>query len=356
MDGYAVRFEDVRAASRDAPSALEIVEEIAAGSIARKPVQSRQASRIMTGAPLPQGADTVIPIEDARSTSTRVEVLVSGEIGDHVRPTGEDIKAGSVVLAAGTCCGPGEVGLLAALQRSFITVRKRPSVAILSTGDELVDLDEPLPPGKIVNSNSYALAELARVHGGVPLIYPIVRDSKAEIRRAIEQVLDADFILSSGGVSVGEYDFVKVVLEEMDARFVFWRVAMKPGKPLLFCVLKERAYFGLPGNPVSGMMSFLQFVRPSIRKASGFAEDDLLLPTARGVAGNRMANDGERPNYLRARLQLVDGHIRASTRPGQGSHMLSSMIGANGIVVLEPNQIVEEGGSVNLQIIPPFYT
>ena len=355
MDGYAVRFEDVRAATRDTPAALEIIEEIAAGSIGKKPVQSGQASRIMTGAPMPEGTDTVIPVEDARSTSTRVEVLTSGEIGDHVRPRGEDMEEGTVVLPAGTCCGPGEVGVLAALQRCFITVRKRPTLAILSTGDELVDIDEPLPPGKIVNSNTYALAELARTHGAVPLMYPIVRDSKAEIRKAIEQVLQADFVLSSGGVSVGEYDFVKVVLEEMDARFVFWRVAMKPGKPLLFCVLRERAYFGLPGNPVSGMISFLQFVRPAIRKASGFADDDLLLPTARGIAGNRMDNTGERPNYLRAQLQLVDGHLRATTRPGQGSHMLTSMLGANGVVILEPNQVVEEGGAVELQIIPPFY-
>jgi molybdopterin molybdotransferase len=188
------------------------------------------------------------------------------------------------------------------------------------------------------------------------LIYPIVRDSKAEIRRAIEEVVDADFVLSSGGVSVGEYDFVKVVLEEMDARFVFWRVAMKPGKPLLFCVLRGRAYFGLPGNPVSSMMSFLQFVRPAIRKASGFAEDELLLPTAQGIAANRMENSGERPNYLRAQLRLVGDHLQASTRREQGSHMLTSMLGANGVVILGPDQVVEEGGAVELQIIPPFYT
>ena len=306
MDGYAVRFEDVRAASRDAPAALEIIEEIAAGSIGRRALGPGQASLIMTGAPLPERADTVVPIEDARSTSTR--------------------ETGAVVLTAGTCCDVGEIGLLAALQRSSIAVRKRPTVAILSTGDELVDIDDPLPPGKIVNSNSYALAELCHAHGAVPLIYPIIRDSKAEIRRAIEDVSHADFILSSGGVSVGDYDFVKEVLEEMDARFLFWRVAMKPGKPLLFCTLGDRPYFGLPGNPVSSIMSFLQFVRPAIRKASGFPADDLLLPQSAGVAGNRMVNGGDRPNYLRAHLELVDGQLRATTRPGQGSHMLTSML------------------------------
>lgn len=356
MDGYAVRFEDVRAASRDAPAALEIIEEIAAGSIGRRALGPGQASRIMTGAPLPERADTVVPIEDARSTSTRVKILVAGEKGDHVRPRGDDIEAGAVVLTAGTCCDVGEIGLLAALQRSSIAVRKRPTVAILSTGDELVDIDDPLPPGKIVNSNSYALAELCHAHGAVPLIYPIIRDSKAEIRRAIEDVSHADFILSSGGVSVGDYDFVKEVLEEMDARFLFWRVAMKPGKPLLFCTLGDRPYFGLPGNPVSSIMSFLQFVRPAIRKASGFPADDLLLPQSAGVAGNRMVNGGDRPNYLRAHLELVDGQLRATTRPGQGSHMLTSMLGANGVVLLDAGQVIEEGDAVELQIIPPFYT
>ncbi len=356
MDGYAIRFEDVSAASRAAPVALEIIEEIAAGSISRRALGPGQASRIMTGAPLPEGADTVVPIEDVRATSTRVEILASIEKGDHVRPRGDDIEAGAIVLTAGTCCDVGEIGLLAALRRSTITVRKRPTVGILSTGDELVDIDEPLAPGKIVNSNSYSLAELCHAHGAVPLIHPIVRDSKAQIRRAIEDMSDADFILSSGGVSVGEYDFVKEVLEEMNARFRFWRVAMKPGKPLLFCTLGDQPYFGLPGNPVSSMMSFLQFVRPAIRKASGFPANDLLLPRSAGVAGNRMVNDGDRPNYLRARLELVDGRLRATTRPGQGSHMLTSMLGANGVVQLDPGQVIEEGDAVELQIIPPFYT
>ena len=352
MDGFAVRYQDVSEASTQRPVALEIVEEIAAGSVAERRIEAGQTARIMTGAPIPEGADTVIPVEDTRpGNGGTVEILDPDDPGANVRPRGEDIKAGSLVLKAGTECRAGEIGLLATLQKSQVSVGRQPKVAILSTGDELVDIDQPLTAGKIVNSNSYALAALARDHGAVPVTLPIVRDSEHEIRQAIDAALEADFVLSSGGVSVGEYDYVKKVLEEMGAHLVFWRVAMKPGKPLLFCLVGDKPYFGLPGNPVSGMMSFLQFVRPAIRRASGYPDDNLLLPTARGLADNPIQNDGNRTNYLRARLRLVDGRFRASVPEGQGSHMLSSMLGANGIVILPPNTVVEAGDEVDLQII-----
>jgi len=240
---------------------------------------------------------------------------------------------------------------LAAQQYTFVTVYRRPTVAIFSTGDELVEIDEPLEPGKIVNSNTASLAALCRAHGAVPLMLPSARDTAADTQRVVEMALTADFAISSGGVSVGEYDYVKQVLDAMGADIKLWRVAMKPGKPLFFCLIGGKPYFGVPGNPVSSMMSFLQFVRPAIRKVGGYSGADLYLPEARAVLDNAVENDGNRRNYLRAQLRYADGQIRATTRDGQGSHMITSMLGANGFVVLEPEQKVAVGGEVKVQLI-----
>ncbi len=355
MDGYAVRHQDIADATPAQPAGLEMIEDIPAGHLGEKTVGPRQTSRIMTGAAVPDGADTVIPVEDTRAAGRLVQILEPDAVGANIRRRGEDIRTGSVVLPTGTLCGPGELGVLAALQHGFVPVQRRPTLAILSTGDELVEIDEPLEPGKIVNSNTYALAALARAHGAVATMLPIARDSEEDIRRAVEAALEADFILSSGGVSVGEYDYIRKVLNDMGGQFKFWRVAMKPGKPLFFCLIQGKPYFGLPGNPVSSMMSFLQFVRPAVRKASGYSEDELLLPTAKGLVENSIHNDGNRCNYLRARLRFAEGHLRASTRAGQDSHMLTSMLEVNGIVVLEPEEKVEAGDEVNLQIIERLF-
>jgi molybdopterin molybdotransferase len=309
----------------------------------------------MTGAPLPAGADTVVRVEATRSerpgAGGGVRILDPEGRGANVRRQGEDIRNGEPVLRAGDVCGAGEIGTLATLQRGFVTVRRRPQLAILSTGDELVEIDEPMVPGRIVNCNSYTLAALALAHGAEPRILPIARDTEAEIRQAVEAGLTADFVVSSGGVSVGEYDFVKKVLDDLGARTVFWRVAMKPGKPLFFCQLQGKPYFGLPGNPVSSMTSFLQFVRPAIRLASGYPEDDLLLPEARATLENGAYNRGDRRQYLRARLRYEGGRLLASTAARQGSHMLSSVLGANGFAVLEPEERAAPGGEVRVQVI-----
>ena len=355
MDGYALRYDDIQGATSTLPISLEVIEDIPAGYVGQKPVEAGQASRIMTGAPLPAGADTVIPVEDTRRAGDRVEILDPDEKGAHIRRRGEDIQTGSVVLKAGTRCGPGEVGALAALQRSFLPVQRHPTLAIISTGDELVDIDEPLEHGKIVNSNTYALAALARAHNTVPTMLPIARDTEEDIRQVVETALSADFILSSGGVSVGDYDYVRKVLDDMGAQVVFWRVAMKPGKPLFFCLIQGKPYFGLPGNPVSSMMSFLQFVRPAIRKASGYPRDEWLLPTTSAVVENSIYNRGDRRRYVRALLSFADGQCRASTQKGQGSHMLSSMLGINGIVIMEPEEKVEPGDEVRVQIVGDLF-
>jgi len=355
MDGYAVRHADIAGAAANIPVSLEMIEDIPAGRVGDKEVGPGQASRIMTGAPVPRGADTVIRVEYTRADrpriGDRIEILEPEPRGANIRYRGEDMSAGSPVLAAGVECGPGEIGTLATLQRALVSVHRRPTIAILSTGDELVDVDRPLEPGKIVNSNSHSLAALAETHGGVPTVLPIARDTEADIRRAVETALAADFVVSSGGVSVGEYDYVKKVLDDLGARTVFWRVAMKPGKPLFFCILRDKPYFGVPGNPVSSMMSFLQFVRPAIRKASGHPADDLLLPTARAVIDGPLYNRGDRRQYLRTRLRFADGQLCASTPSKQGSHMLTSMLDVNGFIILEAEQRNAPADEVDVQIV-----
>lgn len=358
MDGYAVRFDDVGGASTENPVSLEVIEEIPAGTIGKKEVGPGQASRVMTGAPIPAGIDTVIKVEDTRAPDessaqkSSVDIMAPEEKGTHIRRRGEDMRTGEVLMPAGTVLTAGEVGILASLQRTFVPVYRRPTIAILSTGDELVEIDEPLEPGKIVNSNTASLSAMVLAHGGVPVMLPTAPDIKDEISRTIETALGCDFVLSSGGVSVGEYDFIKDILKEMDAEQVLWRVAMKPGKPLFFCLLRGKPFFGLPGNPVSSLMSFLQFVRPAVRKASGFADNDWLLPTARAHMRHPVNNHGDRREYQRARLDWDGDQLMADTAyRAQGSHILTSMLGANGVAVLEPGQRAEAGGEVEVQII-----
>ena len=350
MDGYALRHADIAAANAAHPALLAVIEDIPAGYVPQKSVGPGQASRIMTGALVPEGADTVVRVEDTRAEKAKVAVLIPPEAGTNIRRRGEDMRAGQGVVGAGTHCGPGELALLASLQRALVPVHRRPVVAILSTGDELVEIDEPLAPGKIVNSNTYGLAALALASGAVPLMLPIARDEEAQIRQAVQSALSADFILSSGGVSVGDYDYVKKVLDELGAQVKLWRVAMKPGKPLFFCTLQGKPYFGLPGNPVSSLVSFLQFVRPAIRKAAGHVPGEWFLPVVAARLEHPIANEGDRRQYLRARLRLEQGRLLAKAPQGQGSHMLSSMLGANGLLLLEPEVHLQAGDEVQAQL------
>jgi molybdopterin molybdotransferase len=226
--------------------------------------------------------------------------------------------------------------MLASLQRPYVRVWRKPRVAIVSTGDELVEVGDRLEPGKIVNSNSYSLAALVREEGGIPIVLPIARDSSEEIASAFESAtMAADFVVTSGGVSVGDYDFVKPVLDRLHARFHFWRVAMKPGKPVVFATLAGRPFFGLPGNPVSSMVGFHLFVAPALRKATGSPPDTWIRPTVEATLDNDVRSTGDRRTFVRARVGWHDGAFRASTRPAQGSGVLSSMLAANGLVVVE---------------------
>ena len=353
MDGFAVRFADVAAATEESPAALPVIEDIPAGRVPEHRLEAGQASRIMTGAPVPPGCDTVIRVEDTRDHGDRVDILVPAEEGANIRRRGEDMREGEPLIRAGAELGSGEVGVLAAVQQSFVAVGRRPTVAVLSSGDELVEIDQVRGPGQIVNSNTPALGAVARACGAEPVLLPTVADDEAAIRASVETALTCDFVVSSGGVSVGEYDYVKKVLDDLGAEEVLWRVAMKPGKPLFFCMLRGKPYFGLPGNPVSSLMSFLQFVGPAVRKAAGHPPERWPLPESTALMEHDVANDGDRRNFLRARLRLDGGgRLTASTsHRAQGSHILTSMLGANGIVVLDPDQAAAAGDPVTVQII-----
>ncbi len=335
VDGYAVRAADTAGASGDAPCRLGVLEDIPAGTVPSRKVGTGNASRIMTGAFLPEGADAVVMVENTKQRDDGVEILKAVEQGQNVRYRGEDVKQGQRVLFGGAVIGPGEIGLLAAFQRSQVAVRRRPAVAILSTGDEVVELDEKLVPGKIVNSNSYSLAALVRECNGRPVNLGIARDSEPEIAKAIRSTLSADVVLSTGGVSVGDYDYVKKVLEDLGADMRFWRVKMKPGKPLAYGLLQGKPFFGLPGNPVSCMVSFLLFARPAVRKMMGYGPHDWHLPAVPAILENDLTAGGDRRHYLRARVTRTGGRFHASTVAGQGSGMLSSMTGTNGLVIVE---------------------
>jgi len=353
MDGFALRHADIQAAAPDRPVAVEVIEDIPAGRVGEKVVGPGQAARIMTGAPVPEGADTVIPVEDSRGAGDRVEILDAGRPGANVRCCGEDMREGEILIEARTECGPGEIGVMASVQQTYVPVYRRPTVAVLSTGDELVEIDQPLGPGKIVNSNSAGLAALASACGAVPVVLPVALDEEDSIRSSVEAALRSDLVISSGGVSVGDYDYVKRVLDDMGAQEVLWRVAMKPGKPLYFATVGGTPYFGLPGNPVSSMLSFLQFVRPAIRKATGHSSRRLTLPETRARMLHEVYNRGDRRRYLRAHLRLDgDGCLQADTsHRDQGSHVLTSMLGVDGLVVLNPEERVAAGDTVRVQLV-----
>ncbi|HZP66389.1 MAG TPA: gephyrin-like molybdotransferase Glp [Rudaea sp.] len=339
MDGFAVRSIDVGDASDvSAPVELRIVGEVAAGHAAARAIGAGEALRIMTGAPLPDGADAVVMVERTEAAGDRVRILEAARAGQHVREPGEDVRRGDVVVPAGATLGPAELGVLASARRAQVAVTRRPVVALLSTGDELRDVDQPLDAraGKIADTNSYALEALVREAGGVARVSPIVRDDRALLRAAIEDARAADLIVSTGGVSVGEHDHVKAVLAELGATLDAWRVNMKPGKPVALARLGATPYFGLPGNPVSAMVSFLLFVRPAIRTALGCARP-FDLPTVAARLAQPLRTRGDRRSYLRAHLRSDGaGALTVEVAARQGSHVLSSMVGANALVAVEP--------------------
>ena len=350
MDGYALRGRDTRGASRQSPVFLEVIEDIPAGSIPGRIVGERQAARIMTGAPIPDGADAVMRMEDTEKDGLKVRIFAEAAEGQDIRRAGEDVTRGEKVIARGDILRPAEIGMLAALGRSFIPVYQRPLVAVLATGDELVDLDETPSPWQIISSNSYAIAAQILECGAIPLQIGIAKDTREDLTAKLASAMRADLILSSGGVSVGDYDLVKDIMKEVGNRMQFWQVAMRPGKPLAFGALNDVPLFGLPGNPVSSMVSFEQFVRPSILKMMG--HHNLFRRTVAAELREAIRKTKGARHFIRARVTFEAGRYCAVTTGEQGSGILKSMVQANGLIVLpEDVTSVRVGETVMVQLI-----
>jgi len=351
MDGYAVRADDIA----KPPVKLRVIEDLPAGTVATKRVEPGTAIRIMTGALMPEGADTVAHVEITDAGTDFVTVKESLKRGTNLRKRGEDMRAGDIVLQSGTPIGSAEIGVLAGVQRSIVRVSRKPTIAILSTGDEIVDVDQPRTLGKVVNSNSYSLAALAREAGAEPRMMGIVRDTREATIAAIESALESDFIISSGGVSVGAYDFVKDALDALGAETKFWQIAMKPGKPVVLSRVKGKIYFGLPGNPVSCMVSFLLFIAPALRKAMG-QKRSILPPAVVTRLMGPLKSRGDRRNYLRVRVVARDGQLVSYPMSSQGSGVSTSMLQANGFAIVEQGVTsVSAGESVTTVLVgPPF--
>ncbi|MCL5807950.1 MAG: molybdopterin molybdotransferase MoeA [Deltaproteobacteria bacterium] len=350
MDGYALRAADTRGASPERPVFLDVVEDLPAGSIPQKRIGPGQAARIMTGAPLPEGADAVIRMEDTRKEDNRVALLVEAKKGQDIRHEGEDVREGEEVISRGEIIRPAEVGMLASLGRSFIFVHQRPLVAIVATGDELVDIDEAPSPWKIVSSNSYSLAALVRECGGIPLQIGIAKDRREDLLAKFRAAMRADLILSSGGVSFGDYDLVKDLMKEVGNRMQFWQVAMKPGRPLAFGSLGSVPIVGLPGNPVSAMVSFEQFIRPAILKMLG--HKNLFRRVVRASLGEDIRKKKGTRHFIRARIRREGEDYAVVTTGEQGSGILKSMVRANGLIILpEEATEVRKGAMVSVQLL-----
>jgi molybdopterin molybdotransferase len=331
MDGFAVRWEDIRQEHKiQKPVSLIVIEDVPAGRMPSKDVGPGQAIRIMTGAPIPRGADTVLKVEDTEPTTDSVCVLKAEPKGANIRPQGEDVKKGECIIGKGTRMRPSEAGMLAILAKSFVFVYQRPRVAILSTGDELADLDEPYSDEKIINSNSYGIAAAVQEAGGIPLLLGIARDTPAALKETISQGLNADMLVLSGGVSMGDYDFTKAVFRELGAEMNFWKLAIRPGQPLAFGKIQNKLAFGLPGNPVSSMVTFEQLVRPALLKMSGCRSYG--RPVVEAVFQETFSKRTDRRHFLRGMLTREDGIFKVRTTGDQGSGILTSMVKANCLI------------------------
>lgn len=353
MDGYAVRAADVAGATAAQPKELRVIEKVPAGGFPQLRIEPGTAIRVMTGAPIPSGADSVIRVEHTTSERDDVIRVVKDEDSRrNIRPRGEDVRAGGVAVAAGTQLRAPEIGLLATVGAARVRVRRKPRVALLSTGDELVDVaqfEEVRAGRRIVNSNSYALAASVRAAGGEPVMLGIARDSRDDLRAKVEAGLQADMLVTSAGASVGEHDLVKDVLEELGMQTAFWRVRVRPGSPFSFGRIGELPVFGLPGYPVSTLVTFELLVKPAIRRALG--RKALYSPTVRARVTHDIRARGALTHFLRVRLERSgNGEWQATLTGPQGSGIISSLVQADGLLVI-PEAVDELSAGSEADII-----
>jgi len=343
MDGYAVQAADVSTADTHSPVRLRILEVVGAGSMPQQTVTAGCAIKVMTGSPMPDGADAVVRVEDTEEHEDHVRVLASVASGASVRHPGEDMRAGETVLVPGHSLRPADLGLLASLGGAVVRVRRRPQVAILATGDELVDLGQPLGPGQIVNSNAYTLAAAVEEAGGVPRMLGIVRDTPEATRSAFADAFDNDLVLSTGGVSMGTFDLVRATLAQLGVTERFWKIAQKPGKPLTFGMREGVPVFGLPGNPVSSLLCFYLYVRPALRAMCGL--DRLHLPTTAATAEDRIHTARGLTEFVRCTVDGEPGAYRVRVTGSQSSGVLRSLSLGHGLIVAPPEVTTIEPGT-----------
>jgi molybdenum cofactor synthesis domain-containing protein len=330
---------------------LSVAGTIPAGGLAPRALEAGEAMRIMTGAPMPEGADAVVMVELTRPAGFEVLILTEVPPGNHVRPAGDDIRSGSEVFHPGAVLGPGHLGVLASIGRQTVKVYRRPRVGIMSTGDELVEGPQPLQPGQIRDSNRLTLLSLVAEAGCHPVDLGLVRDNDRAIRTALAAAVDqTDAVITSGGVSMGDYDLVKQILGEL-GDFNWMQVAIKPAKPLAFGVMDGTPVFGLPGNPVSSMVSFELFARPALRRMMGRLDAE--RPHLWAIAEEPLKREPDgKVHFLRVVVsQKGDGAWRVRSAGGQGSHHLLSMAGANGLAILPDGGGVDVGSSVQVMYL-----
>lgn len=344
MDGFAVKAMDVHSASPNDPVDLVVVEDVPAGSIASKEIERGQAARIMTGAAIPPGSDAVVPIEDTDQyypgsqpqtpLPGKIKVVTAVKAGDYVRPQGQDVREGETVLRRGIRLRPQDIGFMAMLGIAKVRVYRKPRTALVSTGDELIQLEESLRPGKIYDSNAYTLSALVKRVGGEPIYLGIARDNEQAVRSVLDEAIarEADLILSTAGVSVGAFDFVREVVEKY-GELDFWRIDMRPGKPLAFGNYRMIPFVGLPGNPVSAFVGFEVFVRLALFKMLGL--EDHRRPTLQVELLEPVISDG-RESYLRAIISSRGGRWYARLTGHQGSGNLRSLVQANALLIIPP--------------------
>lgn len=347
MDGFAVRAADVR----EPPSILRIVDRIPAGRRSAHALGAGETSSIMTGAPVPDGADAVVPREWTEPAGeSEIRVLRTAAEGENIRKAGADIRRGATILEAGSMLRPQEIGMLASLGKQFVSVHRSPRVAVLTTGDELVDIDRPLGDGTIRDSNRYLLSLLVRDAGGDPVMLGRVRDERGELEAALRKGLSFDMLLTSGGVSVGDRDIVKEVLASLGMVTKFWKVNIKPGMPLLFGLRGPTVIFGLPGNPVSTLVTFLQFVRPAVRKMSG--RNDVVPPRLRATLKHPVEKKDGKLHYMRGVLENREGVLRVESTGPQVSNLLSSLTKANCLIIIPADcELMNAGDQVEVELL-----
>jgi molybdopterin molybdotransferase len=353
MDGYAVRSDDCAGAAHGAPVSLEVLADLAAGSVAHLEVRAGTAIRIMTGAPLPDGADSVVPVEVTESEAGHVRISARVKKGSNVRLAGEDLHEGEEVLPKGAVLSPAALGVLASVGRSEVLVYPRVRVAILTTGDELVSAAEKPGPGQIRDSNIHTMCAQALAFGAVPVPFPRVPDTREAVTAALTKAREsADVIVTNGGISVGDYDFIKAVLVELGAREVFWKVAQKPGGPLGFWLLDGKPVFGIPGNTVAAMVCMEEYVRPALRKMMGHAK--LRRPERSAVfegTFRKSAPDGK-VHLVRVRARHEDGKLVVAPSGPQGSGILTSMLRSNALALVPAEALeLKAGDEVRVHLI-----